>query len=192
VHYSREACKEKFTVVNFYSRLRGLIGDRPQKEVADACGISASTLSNYLNEEKGRLPNSDELHKLARHFGVSMDYLFTGETGGGAMVLSEGVPYSPKVHAREFRFECVEHLNEWLDDRQEEWHGWALVEIRKMFPLEKRRLPEGRTPERRVSSSLEEKAAVAGRVAAAKVLSERDVPGHPPRTPVREPSAGKS
>lgn len=145
--YIREACKKKITFVNFISRLRKLAGDRPQKDIAEAAGISAGALSNYLNPEIARIPKVDELYRLAKYFGVSMDYLYTGEeeqklTKGtkerSAREDLEGIA----IHERETRgrpvsMQCAEHLQSWLGRwrEQPEWEGWTLVELRRHFPL---------------------------------------------------------
>lgn len=47
-----------------------------QEEVAEAIGISHVTLSRY--ETGQRMPKMDRLAKLARHYGVTTDYLLTG------------------------------------------------------------------------------------------------------------------
>ncbi len=44
-------------------------------ECAAAMGISASSLSDYANTEKERIPKADVLKKMASYFNVSSDYL---------------------------------------------------------------------------------------------------------------------
>ncbi len=47
-------------------------------ELAEAASVNASTISRIL---KGRqIPSAETLYRLARFFGVTMEYLLTGET----------------------------------------------------------------------------------------------------------------
>jgi transcriptional regulator with XRE-family HTH domain len=88
-------------------------------------------MGNYLRD---RIPKTEELHRLAKFFGVSMDYLFTGTGTESAEALHECA--KPVEHTHRVR--CAEHLQQWLDrwePDQLEWHGWTLVELRKRFPL---------------------------------------------------------
>lgn len=55
-------------------RLVALRASLTQKEVAEAIGIPVSTYS--MIEEGRRFPRKDLLVLLARHFGVTADYLF--------------------------------------------------------------------------------------------------------------------
>lgn len=48
-----------------------------QKELADRLGISASTIGMY--EQGRREPSADRLVEMAAVFGVSTDYLLTGQ-----------------------------------------------------------------------------------------------------------------
>lgn len=47
-----------------------------QKDLSLATGISESALINY---KRNRIPKADELYKIARFFGVTMEWLLTGE-----------------------------------------------------------------------------------------------------------------
>jgi len=60
--------------VNFAEQLKALMKSRgvKQKTLSDGTGISQSAISNYAN---GRIPDRDELQKLADFFGVSVDFL---------------------------------------------------------------------------------------------------------------------
>ena len=67
----------------FYSRLAKLIRESPhtQKEICSQTGISPSRLAKY---KKNRVPKADELFKLARFFGVRMEWLLKEEGLRGA------------------------------------------------------------------------------------------------------------
>jgi phage repressor protein C with HTH and peptisase S24 domain len=64
-------------VSKFNERLRELIAGAPLSKVAKAIGIGETTMRNYL--EKGGLPGIDSALKIAEHFGVSLEWLITGE-----------------------------------------------------------------------------------------------------------------
>ncbi len=49
-----------------------------QKELADRLGVSASAIGMY--EQGRREPSADRLVEMAELFGVSTDYLLTGQT----------------------------------------------------------------------------------------------------------------
>lgn len=68
---------EKLTIVNCCARIRDLCENsgRSQKELATALGISEGALINY---KRDRIPKTEELHKLASHFGTTMDYIYAG------------------------------------------------------------------------------------------------------------------
>jgi transcriptional regulator with XRE-family HTH domain len=68
---------QKFTIMNFASRLADLIDRRAltQRTIALECSISAGALTQYL---QGRIPKAEELYRLARYFNVSMEFLLTG------------------------------------------------------------------------------------------------------------------
>ena len=62
-------------------RINKLLQDNglTQQELAKACDISPSSISEYvgINKKKDKLrtPKVDKLQKIAKHFGVSVDYL---------------------------------------------------------------------------------------------------------------------
>lgn len=58
-------------------KLKKLRGDRTQKEVAEAIGITPMAMSYYESGE--RMPNDDVKAKLANYFGVSVGFLFFAE-----------------------------------------------------------------------------------------------------------------
>lgn len=70
---------EKFTSVKFSERLTELIEHSgcTQREIAQGCGLSEGALVNY---KRGRIPKAGELHNMAKFFGVTMEYLLTGES----------------------------------------------------------------------------------------------------------------
>jgi len=45
-------------------------------QLADVVGVSPTAIGNYCN---GRIPRADELHRISRTLGVSMEELLTGE-----------------------------------------------------------------------------------------------------------------
>ena len=55
-------------------RLRELRGDRPQREIADAIGVTTMAISSY--ENGNRVPNDDAKMALARFFGTSVEAIF--------------------------------------------------------------------------------------------------------------------
>lgn len=62
----------------FSERLLALMKARgiTQKELSAIAGVSQGTISKYLN---GQEPKSAELYRLARAFGVTMDFLYSGQ-----------------------------------------------------------------------------------------------------------------
>ncbi len=58
-------------------KLKDLRGDRTQKEVAEALGITPMAMSYYESGE--RVPSDDVKAKLASYYGVSVGYLFFAE-----------------------------------------------------------------------------------------------------------------
>lgn len=72
----------KLTNMNFSSRFRELLEScgKTQKEVAEALGLSEGALINYKRES---VPKSMELLAISRFFGVSMEWLLTGEGAAG-------------------------------------------------------------------------------------------------------------
>ena len=55
-------------------RLTKLRGDKPQSEVAKACGISVSAICMYETGE--RIPRDEIKVRLARYFNVSVESIF--------------------------------------------------------------------------------------------------------------------
>lgn len=47
-----------------------------KKELAEAVGVNKHTVQDWLN---GSMPEAENLHRIARHYGVSMEWLLTGE-----------------------------------------------------------------------------------------------------------------
>ena len=70
---------EKSIKETFPVRLRTLVADSglTQQQLAAATGVSQASISGYLNGR--RLPGPGELLVLARHFGVSLEYLLGAE-----------------------------------------------------------------------------------------------------------------
>lgn len=58
-------------------KMKRLRGERTQKEVADAVGITPMAMSYYESGE--RMPTDNVKAKLAQYFGVSVGYLFFDE-----------------------------------------------------------------------------------------------------------------
>lgn len=50
---------------------------KSMKEVCDVIGIKPSAVSNW--KKRGSLPNGDTCLKISKYFGVSVDYLMTGQ-----------------------------------------------------------------------------------------------------------------
>lgn len=71
--------KDVDKIESFGSRIRGLRhrAKWSQSDVIGDVGISKAYLSDLENDK--RVPGAEVLHRLARKFGVSMDYLWTGE-----------------------------------------------------------------------------------------------------------------
>lgn len=55
-------------------KLKALRGDRSQKEVADACGITAMAISQY--EQAERIPNDNIKIKLAAYYNSTVENIF--------------------------------------------------------------------------------------------------------------------
>lgn len=58
--------------------------------VAKACGFKQSTFTEWEKKAQGKAgqaPKTDKLLKIARFFGVSLDYLVTGENFDGTVPL---------------------------------------------------------------------------------------------------------
>lgn len=58
-------------------RLRNLRGSRPQREIADAIGVTTMAISSY--ERGDRVPNDEMKIALARYFDTSVEALFFAE-----------------------------------------------------------------------------------------------------------------
>lgn len=58
--------------------LRMLRGDKPQREVAEAVGITAMAVSQYERGE--RIPNDEIKMRLARYFQRSVEEIFFAST----------------------------------------------------------------------------------------------------------------
>lgn len=87
--------------------------------VAIACGFAPSVVSRWKSGESN--PKADKLKKIADYFGVSLQYLMTGENPGGdfkgiidAMVggLDYFIPANDTVNL------IVETINKWKPDQQ--------------------------------------------------------------------------
>lgn len=89
-------------------RLKSLLkaSGASQIAVAEACDISGASMTRYLSD---RVPKAQELYRLAKYFGVSMEWLLTGEEEGNgrleplvAKVSEQSVKYqAKKKHASE-------------------------------------------------------------------------------------------
>ncbi|HQG97209.1 MAG TPA: helix-turn-helix transcriptional regulator [Thermotogota bacterium] len=58
---------------DIFERLMELVRNKTQKEITEAIGISAGTLSRYLSRQ--RTPTIEIIVKFAKFFNVSSDYL---------------------------------------------------------------------------------------------------------------------
>lgn len=56
------------------ARLRELRGDRSQKEIADAIGVTDMAISLYENGE--RIPRDEIKRAIAKFFGVTVESIF--------------------------------------------------------------------------------------------------------------------
>ena len=56
------------------SRLKNLRGDRSQREVAEAIGVTPMAISQY--EQGERIPNDEIKIKIARYYDQSVDTIF--------------------------------------------------------------------------------------------------------------------
>lgn len=70
--------EKKLTIVNFSERFRHLIDGcgLSQKDLASALGLSEGSIVNY---KKGRIPKAEELLTITSHFGVSLEWLLSGQ-----------------------------------------------------------------------------------------------------------------
>ncbi|MBD2860839.1 helix-turn-helix domain-containing protein [Paenibacillus oceani] len=53
-----------------------------QQQVADSLGLNFTTISKYENDKSQ--PDNEILHQMSILYNVSIDWLLTGETGGGS------------------------------------------------------------------------------------------------------------
>lgn len=67
------------TNVKFSARLQTAAAAKglDQTSLARQTGLTNSAINNYWN--KGRVPKSEELHRISRALGVTMEFLITGE-----------------------------------------------------------------------------------------------------------------
>ena len=56
------------------AKLKALRGEKTQKEVADAIGVSSMAISQY--EQGERVPNDTVKLKLARYYGKTVEEIF--------------------------------------------------------------------------------------------------------------------
>lgn len=78
--------------MNFSSRLSLLIGQRgvSQRVIASECDLSPGAVTQYT---QGRTPKAEELLRIAKYFGVTMEWLLTGEAAAEpSSVLREEMP----------------------------------------------------------------------------------------------------
>ena len=68
---------QKFDRDLIAEKLKKLRGERTQKEVAEAIGITPMAMSYYESGE--RIPNDEVKAKLANYYGVSVGHLFFAE-----------------------------------------------------------------------------------------------------------------
>ena len=60
----------------FFTRLRELLKDYKQVEVARAIGVSKAMVSGYMTGKK--MPGSEKLYKIARLTGINLEWLISG------------------------------------------------------------------------------------------------------------------
>src|SRR5215813_1541999 len=61
----------------FFTRLRELLKDYKQVEIARAIGVSKAMVSGYMTGKK--MPGSEKLFKIARLTGISLEWLISGQ-----------------------------------------------------------------------------------------------------------------
>lgn len=92
----------------FATRLRTVRGDRSQAEICNALGLKQVTYSTW---EKGKYePNLETLVALAKHFGVSTDWLL-GLNNDPSGTPSEGVAVEKLKAARQAFFKVTEAIS---------------------------------------------------------------------------------
>lgn len=86
--------EENEIILSFHGRLDGLISQRGVSNgtVGSAVGVSHVQIGKYRKEQ---MPAGDVLWKLARYFGVTMEWLLTGKNSdlGGLFFAEDPVPY---------------------------------------------------------------------------------------------------
>lgn len=80
----------------FLARLRELVGDREPFVWAREVGIPSGTFDRIWN--KGAMPKAAHLIKIARHEGVTLDWLLTGE-GPKTLADAEAIRAASEAHA---------------------------------------------------------------------------------------------
>lgn len=101
-------------VSDFAVRLRSLINERmdgTQAVLARRAKLTTAAVANYTNEQKGRVPKAEELYRIAKALGVTMEYLLTGEDSpAGASVLMEPPAASVPPAVRQLAAEAAEKI----------------------------------------------------------------------------------
>lgn len=91
--------------MNFNTRLKCLIAEKrcTQLELATYVGVKPNTVSDWIN--KGTSPKIHHLYKIQEFFGVSFEYLFTGNNYPTTDCLDEDerelLTYFNKLSARD-------------------------------------------------------------------------------------------
>lgn len=90
--------------MNFSECLQSLLDEwgGSQKDFAKAAGISPSSVVNY---RKGQVPKSEELYRISKFFGVTMEWLLSGseyemQEGESPVLREEGPRYAPRSPLR--------------------------------------------------------------------------------------------
>jgi transcriptional regulator with XRE-family HTH domain len=98
--------------MNFSHRFEILVRESPlnQKALAAQLGVTESAIVNYKG---GRTPKAEELLRIAKHFGVSMEYLLTGG----------GVTSGPAVDEAIWK-QKAEHAEQKLEMLKSAMQGW--------------------------------------------------------------------
>lgn len=96
---------KKSTNVKFSARLQEAAQEKnlDQVTLARVTGITGAAINNYWN--KGRVPKSEELHRIAKAIGTSMEWLLTGEDSNNIPVaLAE---WKQRAHAAEQKLDAL-------------------------------------------------------------------------------------
>ena len=83
---------------------------KSMKEVCDVIGIKSSAVSNW--KKRGSLPNGDTCLKISKYFGVSMEYLLTGET----KVILKGFSVYRSITSSPYEVERLDEID--LDEHE--------------------------------------------------------------------------